>query len=412
MSIACLVPQFPKPSETFVSREVLTLRRLGLEVQPFAFAPPSPAQMARLDVATRRLAAEVRYVAGARLLRNALQSWPDLVRIGPLNAALPRGAAGPTGPLRRAWRAVALAGELRRGRVRHLHAHWPYATQVAWLAHRLTGLPFSASIHAHEVEHDPGHFATVFDSLSFATFCNRAAMERLRARLPAAARERCHLVYHGVDLERFRPLLFPRTNEPLRLLSSGRLTRTKGFERLVGACARARAAGLAVELTILGEGPLESGLRQLAAELGFGPHLHLPGWVPHDQLTEHYAASHLFALLADTEFHDGLPNVVLEAMAGARPVLLSPLPAANEAVTHGVEGFVLRAADDETGFVEILRAGADDPARLLDMGRAARRRVETAFDQDRHARRLLALLTPRGPGHRSARPETAAALAP
>src|SRR5205823_2764513 len=113
---------------------------------------------------------------------------------------------------------------------------------------------------------------------------------------------------------RFRPLLFPREHTPLHLISAGRLTRTKGFDRLVRTCARFREQGGEIELTILGEGNLKFELQKMAQNLGFAEHLRLPGWLPHDQISEQLGSAHLFALMADTQFHDGLPNVVLEAM--------------------------------------------------------------------------------------------------
>ena len=101
--------------------------------------------------------------------------------------------------------------------------------------------------------------------------------------------------------------------------------------------------------------------------------------------------AHIFALMADTEYGDGLPNVVLEAMASGRPVILSPLPAAEEAITNGVEGIILNSATDEEGMVNALQRLAGDRAKLPVMGQAARRRVESKFDQDIHARRLKGL---------------------
>jgi len=95
--------------------------------------------------------------------------------------------------------------------------------------------------------------------------------------------------------------------------------------------------------------------------------------------------------MADTDYGDGLPNVVLEAMASGRPVILSPLPAAEEAITNGVEGIILNSANDEEGMVNALQRLAGDRAKLPIIGRAARRRVESEFDQNIHARRLKGL---------------------
>jgi glycosyltransferase involved in cell wall biosynthesis len=387
VKIAYLVADFPKPSETFVSREILALRALGLDVKTFAFQQPAAAEQAKLDPPTQGLIGSVEYLGNAWLLSGALRSW-SIPRIWRENADLQRTSMMKSNSHLRLLRAASLATQLQAAGIRHLHAHWPYATIIAHLVHKLTGISYSISVHAHEVEYDYGHFRSVFDSLSFATFCNRAAMERLLGRLPASARERSHLVYHGVDLNRFRPLAFPETGGVLKVISAGRLTRSKGFERLVRACATARSLGAPVELTILGAGNLETVLRKIAADCGFTDAFHLPGWLPHDRVAERLAGAHVFALMADTEYGDGLPNVVLEAMASGRPVILSPLPAAEEAITHGVEGLILNSATEEEGMVNALQRLAGERAKLPVMAQAARRRVESQFDQNIHVRRL------------------------
>ena len=318
-------------------------------------------------------------------------AWQRVLPAQRENLRLQHACTLKTNAYARLLRAGALARRCQELKITHLHAHWPCATQIAYLVHRLNGLPFSVSIHAHEVEHDYGHFPAVFDALSFATFCNHAAMDRLLGRLGPGARRKSRLVYHGVDLGGFGALPFPDAPGPLRVISAGRLTRTKGFDRLVRACARYKQLGGAIELTLLGEGSLSESLRQISREKDFEQNLHLPGWLSHDQVATRMADSHLFALMADTNFHDGLPNVLLEAMACARPAIISPLPAAGEAITNGVEGYVLRSADDEAGMVEALQNCASRRATLGLMGAAARARVTQAFDQDLHGRSLLEL---------------------
>ena len=97
-------------------------------------------------------------------------------------------------------------------------------------------------------------------------------------------------------------------------------------------------------------------------------------------------------------------------MASARPVILSPLPAAGEAVTQGIEGFILRSAEEEEELVHILQRCAVAPNQLVIMGRAARQRMETDLDQNSHAQRLKELLErPRGLVEQTATSLTAAA---
>ena len=176
MKIAYLVSEFPKASETFVSREILTLANLGLPVEPFAFRVPSRLELGRLDDATRSLVERTHYVSVRSGPSALLRRCGGVGALFHENSRLQHAVTVKSNSQARLLRAAALARQLELDGVTHLHAHWPYATQVAHLVNKLTGLPFSVSVHAHEVEYDDGHFPAVFESLSFATFCNRAAM--------------------------------------------------------------------------------------------------------------------------------------------------------------------------------------------------------------------------------------------
>ncbi len=392
MKIAYLVADFPKHSETFVAREVIKQRELGCLIDVFAFGRPVGSDLQKLDAERIALMNDVHYVPRGgkilwkhlrrgRLLRHVDRTW-EIVRE---SEELSRAATRKRSPIGLAQRALELADVMASRGIEHIHAHWPYPSQVAHLINLLTGIPYSVSIHAYEVGHENGHFPEIFKTLSFAVFCNGAAMNHLLAQLPAGSEARCHLVYHGVDLSRFARLPFPTSTSPMRVLSAGRFESTKGFDHLIRGCAAARSDGVSIELTILGDGPQRGQLQSLAASLGFSHTLHMPGWVPHDQVRGYMESAHFFALTADTNYHDGMPNVALEALACGRPVVLSPLPAASEFVTHGREAFILKAPDDLEGLRAFLRSAPD---KLVEMGRAARERVERDFDADVHARRL------------------------
>lgn len=387
--IGFLVAEFPKRSETFVLREFLGLARSAAPIAAAAFRPGDPGSRRCPDDSGH--AVSISYLnRGHELAASAvrLSSFPALWRVS--SRLRQRGEARGT-TVRRVTRACAVAAWCRARGVTHLHCHWPYASKVGCLVHRLTGISYSVSIHAHEVAHEADHFPEVFSSVKFATFCNRAAMEYLLARLPAGARTKSHLIYHGVDLAAFRASTMPAI-PPLRVVSAGRLTATKGFDRLVRACAAARNAGVALELEVLGDGSQMGALRSLAGELGFDPARTFPGWVEQREVTARLQRAHVFALLADDGYHDGLPNVVLEAMACARPVIVSRIPAASEAIDSGTEGFVLEEVRNPGRFIAVCRELVENPAALGAMGHAARMRIERDFGAQPCLQRLVELI--------------------
>lgn len=388
MKIGYVIHRFPWPSETFISREVADVMKLGYDVEIYSFDKPEGADAELLGKQAQHLMSRTQYISKFEAARCIVTgSTPNMLReerrIAPTTTSLAT-------RLLRAGRAAALVRRARQDGVTQLHAHWPYATQCAHLASTAAGIPYSVSVHAHEVAHDNGHFPTCFERLRFATFCNRAAMEYLLSRLDSTARAKSHLVYHGVDVAAFAVQPSAAANAPLRILSAGRLTSTKGFDRLVRACAAAVHRGIEVQLTILGRGPEEATIRRIASELNFSERLNLPGWVSHDEVTGYMRACHVFALLASDDFNDGLPNVVVEAMASGRPVIVSPLPAAREIIANGKSGFILSAVDDEDGFIEALhKLSASDTATR--MAAAARTTVEEKYDARCHIRTLASL---------------------
>lgn len=391
MKIGYLVGNFPVLSETFVSNEIDRVRRHGMDVRVYSFCAPAAADLEKFTPALHEMMKVTLYLGREQVLAAAMKSPLTVLRGLRASQLMHAAATLKSNGLLCLMRAAAVVECMRREGVTHLHAHWPYASQVAYLVNRISGISYSISVHAHEVAHDNGHFPLVFDTVSFATFCNRGAMRHLLAQLKPEATTRSHLIYHGVDVERFRNLPMPSLHGTLSVVSAGRLTPTKGFDRLIRACAAARAAGIPVRLTILGQGRLEASLRSLAEQEGISEHVELPGWVSHDQMTAYLRNAHVFALLADTSFHDGLPNVLLEAMASGRPVIISPLPAASEAVTDGCEGYILSSPDDTTGFVAALKRYQDNAERRRAMGMAASVRVRHQHDAQDHITRLVEL---------------------
>ncbi len=367
------------PSETFVFREVLGLLDRGISIEVHAVTRPSASELEVLPKEARDLAQQVHYVdrfESAVALPWALTSASARA----LNARLDREATLKANGLARLARAGAIARRVKSSGAERIHAHWPYAAQMAALAHELTGVPFSVSVHAHEVAHDGGHFAAIYEKLEFASFCNRAAMDYLLERLPSTAAGRSELNYHGVDLKNFPLLDLAPPPPPLEVLAVGRLAKTKGVDRLLRGLALAREEGLDVRLTIVGDGSQRSLLEEQAQKLGLADRVTFCGWIEHGKVRERLEACHVLALLPDIDFHEGLPNVVLEAQAAGRPVVLSPLPAASEVLVQGENGWVVSAPDAVEELVDVLRGLLVEPGRLQEMHRRARHAVEDGFD--------------------------------
>lgn len=396
MKCVYVISCFPKASETFILREIEGLKCLGHEIFPVSFEVLKQKDIANLSSLGSNWQKLTHYVTFPRLLPFLpLALWwliyfkTQKKSIGKLLDYNARSVI----ILCRSLYIINLSKILNAN---HIHAHWPYSSIVTAFTHEIAKIPYSISVHAHEVAHQNEHFPFIFPSLRFASFCNEAAMKMLLGQIPENYHSKAHLIYHGVNLKQFDFLPMPSvdSNTSLKIISSGRLTPTKGFDRLIKACAKAKESGIDLELTILGSASTdttEKYLIQLAKELNFSQHLKLTGWVPFSEVSNYMGDSHIFALLADTNFHDGLPNVVLEAMSSGRPVILSPFPAVQEAVTNNEEGYVLKHPEDYETFVFALKQMRENNDKLCIMGQNARQKAVILFDENVHLKHLSRL---------------------
>jgi glycosyltransferase involved in cell wall biosynthesis len=195
---------------------------------------------------------------------------------------------------------------------------------------------------------------------------------------------------HGVDLERFGPTP-PPPGEVLTILAVGRLVAKKGFPVLIDAAARLLAP---YSLRIVGDGPVRPELERQIAEHAVGDRVRLVGPRTHDELPAEFAAAHIVVVPSITDANgdrDGLPNVVLEAMSSARPVVASDVGAVASAVIDGRTGVLVPPGDAHAlaGALEFL---VDQPDMRERLGREARARVEADFELNSCTARLRAFL--------------------
>jgi len=335
--IAVIVSGFPRRSETFAINELLALDARGLLAGVFATKPGD---------------------GGA--------AQPGIDRLLPktriLDAATPQEQGAQAARL--------LAAEEISG----VHAYFAHTPgEVAMEAAARLDVPFGFSLHARDVRKaDPEALVDRAHRAACVIACNHAVAGDLH-RMGG----RAHVVPHGVDLERFHPTPDPHACG-LRLLAIGRLIEKKGFDVLVDAVARTPVASL----RIIGEGPLRSALEDRIRALGAGDRITLAGARTHAELPDEYADAHAVAvpsIVDATGDQDGLPNVVLEAMASGRAVVATNVGAITSGVRHGETGLVVPSRDVDALSRAIEQLAARPEWRAA-MGRRARRIVEREFD--------------------------------
>ncbi len=328
--VAVVLSGWPRVSETFALNELIALRDAGILAGAFATKPggPGPHQ-------------------------------PGVEQLAPLVEMLPEGDAIAQG--------AHLARRLEGAGVTGVHgyfAHQPAA--VARAAAGVLGVPYGFSAHALDVRKvTPDDLRRLIAGAAVVVACNADVSASLEA-----GGARPVLLPHGVDTARFEAVPPPLGRETA-LLAVGRCVEKKGFDVLIRAMTLMEHP---VRLRIVGEGPLRAGLEESAALTGVAGRVEFLGHRTHAELAGLFAASDVVVVPSVIDRHgdrDGLPNVVLEAMASGRPIVASDVAAIATAVGHRVTG-VLVPAGDPTALAAALNDLAADPAARLRMGRAAR----------------------------------------
>jgi len=208
-------------------------------------------------------------------------------------------------------------------------------------------------------------------------------------------------LYNGIDLTRFRPDPSVAREKNL-ILAVGRLVEKKGFDDLIQACAILADRGLDFCCEIIGKGPLKQALSDQIAELGVGEFVKLVGARPQDQVLQAYKRATVFALpciVGSDGNRDGLPTVLLEAMATGLPPVSTDLTGIPEIIDHNVNGLVVPPSD-VAALVNGLARLLYNPALRKRLGTAARQKVEHEFDVRQNVAQLqrwLAEPTPPAP---------------
>jgi len=397
VKIAYLVKRFPRLSETFVLGEYLEVRRQGVDTVLYALMDPDETI---IQPAARALVSEVTYLhdVGQRTW-----SWARLLR-----GAAAQAVAHPLRALRVVWAIVSvhrsrpgvrhgveglwLARDLRRRGIDHIHAHFAHSpAAVAYMAHLAGGLPFSFTTHAKDLYTTlPRNLRIRIRAASFVVTCTEANADHIHRTLETASTP-VHVVHHGVDLTRFTPR--GRCPVPGRLISVGRVVEKKGFDDVLSAVALLRAKGFQVRWEVYGSGPLRDGLRARATSLGVADSVILHGARVQDEILAAYRSAAAFVLapvVLDNGDRDGIPNVLVEAMACGVPVVATRVSGIPELVEEGTNGLLVQPRQPDQLAAALARV-LGDPEFAAALGDAGRRTVEQRFDRGRTTTRLVEL---------------------
>jgi glycosyltransferase involved in cell wall biosynthesis len=385
--------RFPKSSETFIERELEGLRAAGID---FEILPLRRQPGTSLEGGGSSLEDRVHRVGGFApgILTDQLRF--ALTRPGrylSLWRELPRFHRRPVhGAIRflgRGLKTVHLARYCRERGITHVHAHWAtHPALSAYMIHRLTGIPFSFTGHALDLYVDQTFLPEKLRAATFVATCNEQNERFLRGIEPRA---NVHVVHHGLPLERYPVKTDYR--DGFRIFTAARLVPKKGLPDLLQAIARLRADGREIDCRIAGDGPERPALEARVAELGIGASVRFTGFLPQGRVIAEMRASDLVVLPSiprPSGDRDGIPNVLIEALALGVPVVSTRFSSIPELVGDGREGLLVPPGAPDELAAAIGRIGSDASLQR-EMGAAGRRKIEREFDVRRTTDQLVAL---------------------
>lgn len=403
MKIAYLVNTYPRASHTFIRREVQALERQGFDIHRFAMRSERDSLMDAADLAEDDRTEHVLHQGKVKLLATALRwglahpvnaaaAFAAAMRCGRLGGGATPGTGGRLRHLFYLLEAAYVAQRCAALGVTHLHAHFgTNSASVAMLAHVLGGPRYSFTVHGPE-EFDAPLALALGEKMQHAAFTvaissfGRSQLYRWAA-LPDW--KKLHVVHCGIEPAKFPTPAPPPTGGP-HLVAIGRLAEQKGFSLLIEAVAKAAMRHPNLRLTLIGDGPMRPEIEALIAANNLSDTIILAGWQDEAGVRAGLAAAQALIL---PSFAEGLPMVVMEAMAAGRPVIATAIAGVPELVVPGETGWIVPAGDAAALCDAIDALAETPPARLMSMGTAARARVLARHDSDIEAAKLAALMS-------------------
>lgn len=379
--VGYVMKMYPRFSETFIVNEILAHESTGLDIDIFSLRTPNDG---RFHESLARVRGTVKNLPGKNI--KAAQFWDEISKAQntfPDTFSVLKDAINEDEDVGNVYQALHLAQAVKSKGITHLHAHFVnIATTTARIAAKLNNIPYSFTAHAKDIFHESVIEDDLRRKLSDAKACVTVSdfnVSYLNKHCGEDARS-VQRIYNGIDLARLT------YHSPLRrrreIISVGRLVEKKGFPTLLKACELLKNASVDFHCTIVGKGALEQFLREQICELGLDQHVTMLGARSQDTVMQLVQNSAVFAapcIIGNDGNRDGLPTVLLEAMALGTPCVSTDVTGIPEVLQDEKTGLMVAQQDAQELAVALQRLL--DDANLRDkLAENARGLIEQNFD--------------------------------
>lgn len=391
MKLAYLLSEYPTLGHTYLLREVRGLRALGWEIQTVSVRRPDLTGWDLSD-AEREEWNATWYILGSnpveflkahvvtffsrpkRYLSGLATAW----RFGRWH---PRGSA-----LATAYFAEAVLAGYRSQQAGIAHVHSDFSSTVALILGRVFDIGTSLTLHGPAEFVDPEGFR-IAEKVRAAKFvCGISYFGRSQIMLwsSPADWDKLEVTPLGIEVSKWQPAPFRERPSPFELISVGRLAAVKGYPLLIDAVARLVAQGRDVRLTLVGDGPERGHLEEQARRLGISSRIVFAGWKNQAELRELYQNSDLGVL---SSFAEGVPVVLMEAMASGVPCVAPRITGIPELIRDAIDGLLVTPSDTED-LAAAIAGLMDKPELRREMAGRCRDRIADKYDLGKNVRRL------------------------
>lgn len=396
MNVLYIVSLFPCWSETFIVREMHSLKKKGVDLSIFSLkkAGEEIVQSDTEDLSLNTIYPQsiiiLSFYALIQFIKKPLTNTRMLICIV---LALYNKPQSMFKSIATWWITLSVIRKIKQLKIDHIHAHWAtYPSTSALIIHKNTNIPFSFTSHAHDIFlEDHMLYQKVKDS-AFSVTISNYNKNRLSKQLKLDLSNKMNIVHCAIDVNDH--VFKPTDRDARTILAVGRLDHIKGFSVLIDACKKYKDSGGKFDCIIIGNGPLKDQLQNQIDNNNLSNYVKLVGVMPQEKIKEYLSRATLFVLpsvVTDKGDMDGIPVALMEAMAVGVPVISTTVSGIPELIHNESNGLVV-SPNDSSALADAIDKLINDTNLINKYTLAARRSIEEEFSIKIEVEKLYSLL--------------------
>jgi glycosyltransferase involved in cell wall biosynthesis len=396
--IAYIMSRFPHLPETFILREMIELERFDWEVVLYPLIVQDQALLHEDAQAWMTRVRRSRWMSGGILVANLKRVVKQPIRyVSTFLRMVWESLTSPKYLLRSLLlfpKIVYMAQEMQADQITRIHAHYAtYPALAAWIIYQFTEIPYSITVHAHDIYVDRSMLASKVRDAAFVVAISEFNRRFLGEHLGDWAIQKTHVIHCGIQPEWYTPNQAAKNNRRFEIVSIGSLQPYKGQRYLIEACQLLRQQGIDFHCRVIGDGQLRSELQHLIDNKDLKDHVELTGSIPQESIAKILPQADCYiqpSIITPSGKMEGIPVSLMEAMASGLPVVATDISGISELVRDGQTGW-LCPPENPQALVDAIRTIYTDRHSAEETALAGQELVINEFNLHQNVKQLSAL---------------------